>query len=170
MSKWFEKKGTDGDVVVSSRVRLARNVKGVPFPGRMDEKQASGMLDRVQEALKASGTLKFTRYDFHKMDHVQRGAMVERHLVSRELENGTLPRGVFLSEDEGASIMVNEEDHLRIQVIGAGMCAASCLGDAKRLDALLDESLGFAFDEKHGYFLCGLRPAVLCGRDDPVAG
>ena len=58
MSKWFEKKGTDGDVVVSSRVRLARNVKGVPFPGRMDEKQASGMLDRVQEALKASGTLK----------------------------------------------------------------------------------------------------------------
>ena len=126
------------------------------------------MLDRVQEALKASGTLKFTRYDFHKMDHVQRGAMVERHLVSRELENGTLPRGVFLSEDEGASIMVNEEDHLRIQVIGAGMCAASCLEDAKRLDALLDESLGFAFDEKHGYLTacptnlgCGLRVSVM---------
>ena len=51
MSKWFEKKGTDDDVVVSSRVRLARNVKGVPFPGRMDEKQAAGMLDRVQEEL-----------------------------------------------------------------------------------------------------------------------
>lgn len=168
MSKWFEKKGTDDDVVVSSRVRLARNIKGVPFPGRMDEKQAAGMLDRVQEALNASGTLKFTRHDFHKMNNMQRGAMTERHLVSRELANGTLPRGVFLSEDEGASIMVNEEDHLRIQVIGSGMCAAACLEDAKRLDKLLDESLGFAFDEKRGYLTacptnlgCGLRVSVM---------
>ncbi len=168
MRKWFEKTGTDRDVVVSSRVRLARNVKDLPFPGRMTEQGAAALLDRVEQALAAAGTLRFSRHDFHKLDAVSRGAMTERHLVSKELENGTLPRGVFLSEDEGASIMVGEEDHLRIQVLGAGFCPGSCLEDAKRLDTLLDESLGFAFDEKLGYLTacptnlgCGLRVSAM---------
>ena len=168
MRKWFEKKGTDSDVVVSSRIRLARNVRDLPFPGRMNEQSAAALLDRVENALAASGTLHFSRHDFHKMDEVSRGAMVERHLVSRELESGTLPRGVFLSEDEGASIMVGEEDHLRIQIIGSGLCLEDCLEDARRLDTLLDETLGFAFQEKLGYLTacptnlgCGLRASVM---------
>lgn len=168
MNKWFEKQGTDSDVVVSSRVRLARNVRDLPFPGRMQEDQAAALLDRVGSALDAAGTLHFVRHDFHKLDATHRGALVERHLVSRELANGKLPRGAFLSDDEGASIMVNEEDHLRVQVIGAGLCIADCYADAARLDALLDESLGFAFDERRGYLTacptnlgCGLRVSVM---------
>lgn len=168
MHKWFEKIGTDADIVVSSRVRLARNVRGVAFPGRMTEAAAAELLSRVESALAAADTLQFIRHDFHKMDAAHRGALLERHLVSRELANGKLPRGVFLSPDEGASIMVNEEDHLRIQVIGSGLSIASCLEDARRLDTLLDESLGFAFDERRGYLTacptnlgCGLRVSVM---------
>lgn len=168
MRKWFEKKGSDTDVVVSSRVRLARNVRDLPFPGRMNAQAAESLLDRVENGLSAAGTLHFSRQDFHRMDETHRGALMERHLVSRELENGKLPRGVFLSEDEGASIMVGEEDHLRIQIIGSGLCLRDCLEDAKRLDSLLDETLGFAFDEKLGYLTacptnlgCGLRISVM---------
>ena len=168
MRNWFENHGTDTDIVVSSRVRLARNVRGVAFPGRMTEDAAAKLLDQVEGALGKAGTLSFARHDFHKLDAAHRGALLERHLVSRELANGRLPRGVFLSEDEGASIMVNEEDHLRIQVIGSGLTIASCLEDARRLDTLLDESLGFAFSERLGYLTacptnlgCGLRVSVM---------
>jgi protein arginine kinase len=167
MSEFFGKSGGERDVVVSSRVRFARNLKGLPFPWRMDEKAAEEVLDRVENALNAA-PLNFTRRDFHKMNPTERGAMAERHLVSRELVAGKLPRGVFLSPDEGVAIMVNEEDHLRIQLIGAGLCLTDCLDEAKRIDALLDEALHFAFDEKLGYLTacptnlgCGLRVSVM---------
>lgn len=167
MSKWFENIGAENDVAVSTRVRLARNLKGVPFPTRMDDKTAARVMDNVGTAL-AGGALKFTRLDFDKLEAAQRGALAERHVVSRELVNGRIPRGVYVTDDEAASIMVNEEDHLRIQLMGSGLCLDRCLEEAQRIDTLLDESLGLAFSEDYGYLTacatnigCGLRASVM---------
>lgn len=167
MNKWFDIAGEENDVAVSTRVRFARNLKNIPFPSRMDDKTAADVMDKVGMAL-AGGAVNFQRLDFDKMEASARGALAERHVVSRDLVNGKLPRGVYVSPDESCAVMVNEEDHLRIQSVGSGLCIRKCLDEAGRLDDLLDESLGFAFSEDYGYLTacatnigCGLRASVM---------
>ncbi len=167
--KWYEKSGTDSDVVISTRVRLARNVSDLPFPARLDKERASALKERVNSALDSSALgANFTRYDFDSLDEIQRGMLVEQYAASKELASGTLPRALYLSDDSHMSIMVNEEDHLRLQVMGMGLCIDECMSDAKNLDTLMDERLGYAFDEKLGYLTacptnlgCGLRLSVM---------
>ncbi len=167
--KWFTQSGEYTDVVLSTRVRLARNVNGLPFPSRMQAAQAKALTEQVKTAVERSAlSSDFTFHDFLTLSDAEKGVLVESHAASKELAAGTLPRGLLLSSDEHISIMVGEEDHLRIQVMGAGLCIEDCLKDAQKLDTLLDESLSFAFDEKLGYLTacpsnlgCGLRISIM---------
>ena len=106
-------------VVISSRVRLARNLRDYPFPSRMSEAQRLEVLDKVKAAIETlSEKFLFVRMeDIAELDAV---AMVERHLISPEFADSHAGRALAVTEDESVSIMINEEDHLRIQVIKPG--------------------------------------------------
>ena len=117
---WYNEFGKDGDVVLSSRVRLARNLDGVPFPLAANEKQQEEVLDKCRGALLDKGDntleeldLKFI--DLSKMEDYEKQAIAECHLISPQMINNDKRRGLILSGDSRVSIMINEEDHLRIQ-------------------------------------------------------
>ena len=136
----------------SARVRLARNLKTVPFPAKMTKEQAEDVINRVWETISASAlkdTVKLIKSS--ETDRISLMALSEKHLISPDFLKGTLPRAVILSNDEKISIMINEEDHLRIQVFSHGSSLAEAYDTADKIDSLLCEKLDIAFHEKFGY-------------------
>ncbi len=168
-AKWYEKNGPEGDVVVSTRVRFARNLRDYPFPGRMKPEQEREVIDKVAAALAASSIGGgFRLVEMSAADEVARRAMVERHVISPELAAGKNAGAVLLNEDESVAVMINEEDHLRIQVMGAGLCLDECLKRAAEVDGIFDRALKYAFNEKLGYLTkcptnlgTGMRASVM---------
>ncbi|MDO4271212.1 MAG: ATP--guanido phosphotransferase [Eubacteriales bacterium] len=152
-------------LAASSRVRLARNLKGWPF--RLTEEQHAEIANKVFAALQSNPTV---GPEFEKRQIVPRSAeaarLVEKRLISPELaQNGGY---LIVSKDEGVAIMIGEEDHLRLQVIGAGLCPKECLETANRVAALIEAELPFAFDERLGYLTAcptnlgtGLRASIM---------
>jgi protein arginine kinase len=118
---WLDGSGPRPDLVVSTRVRLARNVRGVPFSHRAHDEQLVGVLASVERAAQGApsfaggGTIRM-----QELTSIDRQFLVERHLVSHELSDGARPRGLVLAAGERLSIMVNEEDHLRLQALCSG--------------------------------------------------
>ncbi|MCI9273290.1 MAG: protein arginine kinase [Clostridiales bacterium] len=154
MNKWYEKTGEQGDVIVSTRIRLARNLMNDPFPCKL---QKDGML-KVDKAVKdavihgnSAISNQFEYIDMGALSQTEAVSLVERHLVSPEFVSEREGRGLLLMNDESVSIMINEEDHLRIQVMQQGMALEEAYRMADRLDTLLDERLKFAFDDRLGY-------------------
>lgn len=152
-------------LAASSRVRLARNLKGYPF--RLTPAQHSEIADKVFSALRGNPTI---GPEFEKKQIIPRSTeasqLVEEHLISPELaQNGGW---LIVSRDGGVSIMVGEEDHLRLQVIGTGLCPKECLETANRIAALIEADLPFAYDERLGYLTAcptnvgtGLRASIM---------
>ncbi|MBQ3110892.1 MAG: protein arginine kinase [Clostridia bacterium] len=136
----------------SGRVRLARNLKSIPFPSRMNADMAHEVIDKVWEAL-SSSALKDTLSIIHseECDKVALMALSEKHLISPDFLKGTLPRAVIISKDEKISIMINEEDHIRIQVFADGNSLDEAYDTADKIDNLLAEKLDIAFHEKFGF-------------------
>jgi len=150
--KWYEKSGPEGDVIVSTRIRLARNLRSCPFPSRMNADDRERVIAEVQKAIETSPIAnQFTIQSLKELSQIERVSLVERHLVSPEFISHPEGRAVLLMKDESVSIMVNEEDHLRIQVMCEGFNFEGALQMADRIDTLLNESLNFAFDDKLGY-------------------
>ena len=144
----FEIHGGFTGLAATSRVRLARNLKGYPF--RLTEAQHKEITDKVFAALQNNPTV---GPEFEKKQIIPRSTeasqLVEEHLISPELaQNGGW---LIVSKDGGVSIMVGEEDHLRLQVIGTGLCPKECLDTANRIAALIEGELPFAYDERLGY-------------------
>lgn len=150
--KWYEQSGAEGDICVSTRVRFARNLSRFPFPAKMTDEQARTLIDETSRALAASRIGgDFRLIDMEQASATERSTLVERHLISPDLANGSRPRAVLVSSDESVSVMINEEDHLRIQVLEAGLAPEKALERAKAIDDVFDAALGYAFDEKLGY-------------------
>lgn len=149
-NKWYMEAGKCGLIAVSSRVRLARNLKDYPFPGRMSREHRVSILKDVESALSQTGD-RYAFKDLTDADVYDTRALMEKRLISPEFSEGKEVRGLFLSEDESVSIMVCEEDHLRIQALGAGLCLGDCLEKALKADGELDSKLSYAFDEALGY-------------------
>lgn len=152
--KWYEKDGKQGDVVVSSRIRLARNLRDYPFPNKASLEQMEEIAHKVRKALDESnstlaGTLSFISME--KLTQLQAVSLVEKHLISPEFASERKGRYLFLSKDESISIMINEEDHIRIQVMSSGLSLNETYDIANNIDTLLDNALGFAFNNKLGY-------------------
>lgn len=168
---WYTESGMDGDVVVSSRVRLARNIKGIPFPARADQGQQEEVLARCKEAVtERGGSLTSTMHyiDLSVMKDYEKQAIAERHLISPQMMDESIKRGLLLSDDNEISILLNEEDHLRIQVMAAGFALDQCFKNVNLVDDLIEESVEYAFDEKLGYLTCcptnvgtGMRASVM---------
>lgn len=169
--KWYNQIGEQGDCVVSTRVRLARNLRGYPFPNRMTAQQKRELCQSVRDALLGDGSAlrgEFRYLCMNEISDLQAAAMVERHLISPEFAKKRDGEALILSADESISIMLCEEDHIRIQVMRAGLAVRDALDVAQKLDYLLDERLDVAFDEQLGYLTScptnlgtGMRASVM---------
>ncbi len=169
MTKWFETVGEQSDIVISSRIRLARNLVNYPFCGRLTEEQEQKLENEVKNALEkinlGDNALRF--FEVKELSRTDGLAMVENHIVSPDfLEN---PNALLaLSQDDSVSVMVNEEDHIRIQILASGLDLERALDIANKIDDVLDESLDYAFDDQLGFLTAcpsnlgtGLRASVM---------
>lgn len=171
VKKWQEKSGAESDVVISTRIRLARNLPKIPFPCRMNDEQAEVVEQAVRRAVDHSNSAisKGLKYvELQDLTKTEMISMVERHLVSPEFIAKNTGRALFLSPDETISIMVNEEDHLRMQTMQEGLALEQTYQVATMLDDALNTSLHFAFDPKLGYLTqcptnlgTGMRASVM---------
>ena len=154
MIKWYEKNGSQGDVVISTRLRLARNIREYPFPAKLNADQRQKVEQAVKDAVMNcvdSIDKSFRFLNMEDMPQTEAVSLVERHLVSPEFISDRKGRGLILADDESISIMINEEDHLRIQVMQEGLSLNEAYDLADRLDSMLNGRLDFAFDERLGY-------------------
>lgn len=157
--------------VISTRVRLARNLKDYPFPCKLSQQDREKVIELVKKAITESNSAIANDFHFIKISDLnprQAVSLVERRLVSPEFISESDGRALLLSKDESISIMLNEEDHIRLQVIKKGLSLEETYKEADRLDTLLDENLSFAFDEKLGYLTqcptnlgTGMRASVM---------
>ena len=157
-------------VIISSRVRLARNLRDYPFPNRMSDKQREEICDKVKVLMcgKDFCGYRFMAVKMEDMNEFDRVSMVERHLISPEFASGDKGKMLITTENEEISIMVGEEDHLRIQVILPSFDLEKALEIADSLDTALDRELHFAFDKRLGYLTqcptnlgTGMRASVM---------
>lgn len=154
MLKWYKEPAENSDVVISTRIRLARNLKKYPFSPKLDEKQAANMVKEVREVsttLQGQMNKQLFSCNVDALTDTDKTAMVERHIISPYLVEKKQSTGLILSEDEKISIMINEEDHLRIQSITGGMNIVDAFKTANEIDDIANEVLGFAFHEQYGY-------------------
>jgi len=169
MGAWLSGDGPMSDVVLSSRVRLARNLADFPFLSTADSKQRTEIYDlasrEVSAAVAATDAL---MVDVDKAEALDRQLLVERHLISRHHAAGEGSRGVSISASETLAIMINEEDHLRLQVLGGGMRLSSLWQTLNDLDDALSANLAYAFDRQLGYLTAcptnvgtGIRVSVM---------
>jgi len=153
VSRWMEGKGDFSDVVISSRIRLARNLEGYPFPNVLSESVAGEVITAVQDAVaKIShepGPLEF--FNLASLSALERFILVEKHLISPIHAESPVGRSVLLKEDQSVSIMVNEEDHLRIQCILPGLNLNDAWSFASQIDDLLEDTLNISYSEILGY-------------------
>ncbi|HHW01879.1 MAG TPA: protein arginine kinase [Thermoanaerobacterales bacterium] len=166
---WINSPGPDSDIVISSRVRLARNLKDVPFPHLLSASGAEKIINEVYDAFRANPVLSRNAelYILDNLSQEQRKMMVEMHLISPDL-SVSKKGAVIVSQDRTISIMINEEDHLRIQTVFPGLNPEKAYDLASKVDDVLEEKLDFAFDEKIGYLTAcptnvgtGIRASVM---------
>ena len=155
--KWYDDNGNNKDVVITSRIRLARNLKNYLFSSKLSNDQASSVFEEVNKGipnLESKLSKKINGYTLNSLNDIDKEAMMERHIISPELVNKKQNSGVLLSEDEKISVMVNEEDRLRIQSITNGMNIDDAYIVANAIDDIMSEYLSYAFHEKYGYLTC----------------
>lgn len=154
MLNWYEGFDPKNPLVVSSRIRLARNIKGIPFPKRMSDEQKLDVLNKfknILDGVKLSGGYTLKYINMEAVPEEELFAMVERHVISPDFAKKQGPKGLVISENESVSVMLLEEDHIRIQVILGGLNLSSAYEIAKEIERLLSESLPLAFDNTLGY-------------------
>ncbi len=171
MSRWYLSDGTDNDVVISSRIRIARNLNGIPFPLKMTLEDRKNLNDRVKNAVSAINDPAVSSLKFIELSCVPKAeiaAMVERHVISADFAERSENSAVLLNDDETVCVMIGEEDHIRIQVILGGLNLEKAYDIAFKIERLLDSVLHFAFDERLGYLTAcptnlgtGLRAGVM---------
>lgn len=167
--EWLSGEGPQHEIVISSRVRLARNVANYPFMSKASRTQRNELHRAVRTQIMNMVLPRQLFYvDMERADEIERQLLVERHLVSRQHAAGEGSRGVAISTDEAVSVMVNEEDHLRLQVLRSGLQLREAWDEADTLDDQLQEHLDYAFNHRFGYLTAcptnlgtGLRVSVM---------
>lgn len=149
---WMTGEGADTAIVLTSRIRLARNLKGEPFPGWAKKDQRRQALSLIRPAVEDLACMKdaFSQ-ELDDLNSVQKQVMVERHLISREHAARGEGSAAVIERRQSVSIMINEEDHLRMQSIRPGMQLRSAYDTLSSLDDRLGDSLEFAFDHDLGF-------------------
>jgi protein arginine kinase len=172
LSNWMHAGGAYSHIVISSRVRLARNLSGYPFPQRMTPAQAEQVIGEVAAGVREINLMGLpSRVDLVRLAEVpgvDRQVLVEKHLISPLQAKESPGRALALSEDESVSIMINEEDHLRIQCLFPGLNLTEAWRLANQVDDALEQRLNYAFHHEKGYLTTcptnlgtGMRASVM---------
>jgi protein arginine kinase len=156
-------------VVLSTRIRLARNLAGPPFPERADVSQRRDVLTRCADQISALPQMdKGSFFDVAELSALEKQVLVERHLISRELCDGEEGAGVYINKGQTCSVMINEEDHLRIQFLKTGFNLKSVWKQIDAFDSELEKTIDVAFTPEFGYLTAcptnlgtGLRASVM---------
>lgn len=171
LSEWMRGGGPESDIVISSRIRIARNLQTNCFPLLATNQQSAEVLERVRKALadpewKTLGNLEWI--EMNQLNELEKRVLVEKHLISPNLADESRNGAVILSDNEAISIMINEEDHLRIQCLFPGFQLKEAHRLADRIDDLFEKHLDYAYDEKRGYLTScptnvgtGIRASVM---------
>lgn len=151
MSNWYLQNGEDSDVVISTRVRLARNIAGFNFENRCNKEEKQKILSKIEEITPSLG-YGLNLLKLKDMDEISKMCLVEENVISPEFVKGNNEnQAILLNNEENICIMINEEDHLRIQVFSEGMAITSLMNLAKELDQKLERQLPYTYSEKYGY-------------------
>lgn len=161
----------EGDVAISSRIRLARNLESYPFTPRLTQVQRDEILEKVRNAVfncSDAETNQLSYMEIQNLKIIDKQVLVEKHLISPDFVEGENTRAAIISKDGRISIMINEEDHLRLQCIFPGMQIDEAWKLCSSIDTQLEEKLDFAFDKSNGYLTCcptntgtGIRASVM---------
>ncbi len=150
--EWLRGSGPMSEVVISSRIRLARNIAGFPFLSRCSRAQRTTLEHKLRDTILGARLSQKTLYvELDSAPEIDRQLLVERHLISKPLKDAEGARGVAIGENETLAIMVNEEDHLRIQVLRSGLQLEEAWEQINIVDDQLEETLDFAFHPRFGY-------------------
>ncbi len=149
---WMIRSGPHGDIVVTSRVRLARNVRGMSFPGWSRKDDRSEVLDELRPVVEGLPEMQdaFSR-ELKDLDAIRKQVLVERHLISREHAAKSGGSAAVMNPEQTISIMINEEDHLRMQAILPGLQLNEAHTLIDHVDSELEQSVDYAFDPEWGY-------------------
>ncbi len=166
---WITGAGPHSSIVISSRVRLARNLSNIPFPTMLNKESGKQIIENIySEDAKTEGFAGYDFYDMQDTGFVDRYALVERHLISPNLATHGSIGAALIREDEVVSIMLNEEDHIRIQALLPGLQIREAWNIASVVDDAIESKVDYAFSEKLGYLTScptnvgtGLRASVM---------
>lgn len=171
LNPWMSGKGQDGDIVLSTRIRLARNLAGIPFPNRATAAQLTSVAEQVRKSLNDLTQADDHSYMFiemEKLSPLERNILVEKHIISPNHIQDPVNRALIVRDDAAVSIMVNEEDHLRIQCLMSGLDLAGAAVVADKIDDALERRMDVAFKEELGYLTAcptnlgtGLRASIM---------
>ena len=167
--EWLRGSGPESDIVISSRIRLARNLADFPFVRQCDNPNRAAIQKALCDAVEEEKSLTDVSYfDVDGLQSVDRQFLVERQLISREMADADGPRGVAINDGEQFSLMINEEDHLRIQVMNSGLDLESAWKQIDRIDDLIEERVTYAYHDSLGYLTAcptnvgtGMRVSVM---------
>ncbi len=169
INEWFDGSGPLADIVISSRIRLARNIAGYKFLSRCSVAEKSEILKKLRDilmSLELGDKIFYLSVD--KTPVLDRHLLVERHLISRNHAFGKGPRGVVIAQREFFTAMINEEDHLRIQMLKGGLQLTQCAEQINRIDDMIEQRIGYAFSPRFGYLTAcptnmgtGIRVSVM---------
>ncbi|WP_461611908.1 protein arginine kinase [Cytobacillus kochii] len=171
VSSWMSAEGPDSDIVLSSRIRLARNIKQVNFPTIFSHDEAKRVIDIIKARMERSTFDTYGDFSLLQMDDLQplqKRVLMEKHLISPHLAENASHGACLLTENEEVSIMLNEEDHIRIQCLFPGFQLSEALEVANQIDDWLETEIDYAYDEQVGYLTScptnvgtGLRASVM---------
>ncbi|MHC4326777.1 MAG: ATP--guanido phosphotransferase [Planctomycetota bacterium] len=169
INEWFNGSGPLGDIIMSSRIRLARNLAGYKFLNRCSTTEKNEILKKLRDVIMSLDLGDKVFYvSVEDAPTLNKHFLVERHLISRHHAFGKGPRGVVIAEREFFTAMINEEDHLRIQVLKAGCQLSRCAEQINRIDDMIEQKLDYAFSPRYGYLTAcptnlgtGIRVSVM---------
>lgn len=171
LSDWMKGNSPESDVVISTRVRLARNLSNLPFPMLATNAQSKEVLDQIVRVLESDGLRRVSQFDLFILDQLSelhKRVLVEKHLISPGLANESRNGAVMINRNESVSIMVNEEDHLRIQCLSPGFQIRETWELANRIDDVFEAQVDYAFEERRGFMTScptnvgtGIRASVM---------
>jgi protein arginine kinase len=152
---WFTGSGVDGDVILSSRIRLARNLQGHHFPGRASLQERATVFESVSSAcIKIPLCKECTVHNMTALKSITQQFLAEERAISPDMLGLDGDRGIVANDNRRISIMINEEDHIRMQVMDAGFCAKEIWETADALDTALGQKVTYAYDRRRGYLTC----------------
>lgn len=171
MTVWYKDTTNEDDIILSTRIRLARNLSAFPFNGKMSADEERQVNEQIRRAVLQSGATVANSFHYEGMSDIsdmRRLALIEENLISPQMQYNTKHKGVLLGMDDTVSIIINEEDHLRIQCITGGYHLDESYETANRIDQLVSEQVDYAKSDTYGYLTkcptntgTGMRASVM---------